>query len=288
MSAARRRPNADRHLRPRGSGPGDTAADLRPRDDAPCVTVAGVTARYDGGPTVLDHLDLTAPAGGITAILGPNGVGKTTLLNVILGWHRPEAGHVALFGRDLAALSRDEAGRTVSLVPQDEHIPFEYSLLDYVLLGRTPHLNTLAVPGEDDRRRAVEALERVGLDKRAYNPVTETSGGEKQLVMIARSLCQDTPLLVLDEPAAHLDLANRRRLVNLITDLRDTHRRSVLFTTHDPDLAAVAADEIILLRDGGSVIQGSPGEVLTGDTLSATFGIPLEVHWRGRHPHIVW
>ncbi|MFP4152281.1 MAG: ABC transporter ATP-binding protein, partial [Alkalispirochaeta sp.] len=178
-----------------------------------CVTVAGVTAGYDGGPTVLDRLDLTAPAGGITAILGPNGVGKTTLLNVILGWHPPEAGGVALFGRDLATLSRDEAGRTVALVPQDEHIPFEYSLVDYVLLGRTPHLNALAVPGDEDRRRALEALERVGLDGRAHCAVTETSGGEKQLVMIARSLCQDTPLLVLDEPAAHLDLANRRRLV---------------------------------------------------------------------------
>jgi iron complex transport system ATP-binding protein len=195
---------------------------------------------------------------------------------------------VSLFGRDLAAMPRAEAGRTVSLVPQDEHIPFEYTLLDYVLLGRTPHLNALAVPGEADRQLGLASLERVGLAEHAHAPITETSGGEKHLVMIARSLCQNTPLLVLDEPAAHLDLANKRRLVNLITELRDENDGSVIFTTHDPDLAAVAADEIILLLDGQTHIQGVPETVLTGEHLSATFGVPLEVHWRGRHPHIVW
>jgi iron complex transport system ATP-binding protein len=123
--------------------------------------------------------------------------------------------------------------------------------------------------------------------ERRFDPVTDISGGEKQLVLLARSLCQEPRLLLLDEPSAHLDIANKRRLVNLIQDLRNTGV-TVVLTTHDPDFAAVTSDEIVLLSDGNLLAQGAPSEVMTSALLSAAFRIPLQVDWQNNHPHIIW
>ncbi|MFA7565585.1 MAG: ABC transporter ATP-binding protein [Alkalispirochaeta sp.] len=256
-------------------------------DVSPAVTVQNASFAYTDGLPVLSSLSLSISTGRVTAILGPNGVGKTTLLNMILGWIRPSEGAVLLFGQSLTSMSRRDAGRTVSIVPQDEHLAFEYSLLDYVLLGRSPHLNALALPGQQDIAMADRCLKRVGMYERRFDPVTDISGGEKQLVLLARSLCQEPRLLLLDEPSAHLDIANKRRLVNLIQDLRNTGV-TVVLTTHDPDFAAVTSDEIVLLSDGNLLAQGAPSEVMTSALLSAAFRIPLQVDWQNNHPHIIW
>ncbi len=251
------------------------------------VAIHGASFRYDDGPEILSSLSLTIPAGKVTALLGPNGVGKTTLLNMILGWVRPQAGSIHLFGRPLSAMTRRDAGRTMSIVPQDEHVAFEYSLLDYVLLGRSPHLNTLALPGESDLSIAEAALNRVGLFERRMDPVTEISGGEKQLVLLARSLCQEPRLLLLDEPSAHLDLGNKRRLVNLIHEMR-ADGVTIVLTTHDPDFAAMTSDEIILLSHGRLLAQGTPRGIMTSELLSRAFNLSVQVSWQEGHPHIIW
>jgi iron complex transport system ATP-binding protein len=258
-----------------------------PVPPVPAVAVRDASFRYDDGPVILADLSLSISAGIVTAILGPNGVGKTTLLNMILGWNRPRTGSVHLFGEPLSGMTRRDAGRTMSMVPQDEHVAFEYSLLDYVLLGRSPHLNALALPGEKDLHIAEGSLQRVGLLDRRFDPVTEISGGEKQLVLLARSLCQEPRLLLLDEPSAHLDLANKRRLVNLVHELR-SDGVTIVLTTHDPDFAAMTSDEIILLSQGRLLTQGTPRGVMTSALLSRAFDLSLQVSWQDGHPHIIW
>ena len=236
---------------------------------------------------ILREVTLAVPAGGINAILGPNGVGKTTLLSLILGWLTPRRGRIALFGESIVALGRRGMGRTVSLLPQDEHIAFEYRLIDYVLLARAPYLSPLETPRAADRDIAYEALERVGMVERALVPITEVSGGEKQLVMLARCLAQQPRLLLMDEPTAHLDLFNKRRLVDLLHSLRDDGVTTI-FSTHDPEFASICADRLILLHDGGCPAHGPTSEVMREDLLRLLFDVPLTIaHVAGR-PVVMW
>lgn len=264
-------------------------------DHPPAIRLTSVDFGYphrnkpatEQGPLVLKNLSLAIPPGSITAILGPNGVGKTTLLNLILGWLQPRAGNVTLFGQDTSTATRREMGRTLALVPQDEHIPFEYTMRDYVLLGRAPYLGPLQAPGAEDITIAESALETVGLRHLADRSVAETSGGEKQLAMVARALAQEPRVLLMDEPTAHLDLRNRRRAVDLIR----RHRRegvTVVLTTHDAEFAAAAADRMILLSSGILVAEGPVTDVMTGENLSRVFSIDLEVQEIGGRAIVIW
>ncbi len=229
------------------------------------------------GRPVLRELTLEVPQGAVTAILGPNGAGKTTLLNICLGWLRPDTGRVELSSRPLGDFSRRETGQRMSLVPQSEHIPFEYSLLEFVLLGRAPYLSALESPGDGDIEIAMEMIERVGLSDRSADSVLATSAGEKQLVMLARSLTQQPELLLMDEPSAHLDLRNKRRLIGLV-DAEVERGCSVLLTAHEPEFAAAVASHVILMRRGQVVTAGSVDEVMTTEYLSATYETNVTAH----------
>jgi iron complex transport system ATP-binding protein len=254
------------------------------------ITVSEIRFRYaadEDGEDLLRGLTASVAAGSVTALLGPNGVGKTTLLNLILGWLRPRHGTVSLFGRELGSLSRRETGRTLSLLPQEEHVPFEYSALEYVLLGRTPYLPPLSAPTDDDRRIAGEALERVGVGSIAGEPITEISGGERQLVMLARSLAQEPRILLMDEPTSHLDLANKRRLADLIRTLA-AEGTTVLFTTHDPEFAAVCADNLLLVTEGKLLAHGPVRHVMTAELLTRVFGVDVTVAEVAGRPVVFW
>lgn len=249
--------------------------------------VAGYGEARSERHEVLHGVSLAAARGSITAILGPNGVGKTTLVNVVLGWMEPWAGGVQIAGAPLASLSGTERGRLISLVPQGDHIPFEYSILDYVLLGRAPYVGRMQAPRREDADVALAAIERAGLAGRADHGVLETSAGERQLVLLARSLAQDPRLLLLDEPSAHLDLANKRRLVHLLR--REAgHGRTIVLTVHEPEFAAAVADIVVLLCAGRVLASGAPDEVMTAELLSETYGVPIEVHAVGDRRVFLW
>lgn len=241
--------------------------------------VAGYTATEgrEGRHEVLHGVDLHARPGTVTAVLGPNGVGKTTLLNVALGWIAPWSGAVSVEGHDLRTLVGSERGRLLSLVPQTDHVAFEYSILEYVLLGRAPYLGPLQFPTAADVEIARAALEQVGIAGMAERGVLETSAGERQLVLLARALAQEPKTLLLDEPSAHLDLANKRRLVGLLQDQAELGRAIVL-TVHEPEFAAALATTVVLLHEGNVLAKGRPEHVLTSELLSRLYGIPVSVH----------
>lgn len=241
------------------------------------LRLEGVTFDYStANGHAVENLNLEIASGTATAILGPNGAGKTTLLYLILGWLRPLKGRIWLDGRLLEGYTRRELGRRMSLVPQREHIPFEYSLLEYVLLGRAPHLPPLAMPGEADIQVAFSALERVGLGKMSHRSILTLSGGERQLVMIARALAQEPRLLLLDEPTSHLDLKNKHRVISLLRHLR-AQGATLLLTTHDPEVVSALATDVILMRNGHVLKAGPFQEIFTGPSLSYLYQLPVEV-----------
>jgi len=243
----------------------------------PAFALRGLRFGYgDGAPDVLRDLSLDIPAGTATAVLGPNGCGKTTLLHVVLGWLAPRAGEVIIDGRRQGEIPRRERGRLMALVPQAEYVPFDFSVLEYVLLGRTPYVGVLEMPSEEDRAVAFESLASLGLAHLWHRPVPELSGGERQMVTLARALAQQTPLLLLDEPTAHLDLGNKGRLLDALQGLSG-RGTTVLFTTHDPETAALAARFLVLMRDGQVLAAGPLEEVLVAERLSATYGVPVRV-----------
>jgi len=225
---------------------------------------------------VLRTLSLEVRHGDITAILGPNGIGKTTLLHLILGWIKADSGSIYLEGKKQQRYSRREMGRLIGLVPQDEHITFEYSLLEYVLLGRAPHLHSLESPGEKDYKAAMVALEKVGLENLADRPVTHLSGGEKQLVLVARSLAQEPRILLLDEPMSNLDLANKIRLIEVLRSLKK-EGVTILFTSHEPEVAASISNYLVLMGHDNAIEHGTTETVLSSESLSRIYGITVKV-----------
>lgn len=246
--------------------------------ETPAATLTNITFAYGAGARpALNQVSLTIPAGNITAILGPNGSGKTTLLRLLLGVLQPATGQVLLGGRPRSAFSRAEQSRLIGLVPQSEHVPFDFTVLEYVLLGRAPYLGPLDLPGPEDRRIAGQSLEKVGIGHLAERAVPSLSGGELQLATIARTLAQAPRMLLLDEPTAHLDLGNQGRLLQIMRDLRDAGGTLVV-TTHDPNLAASVADLTVLMKDGQVLCSGSTEEVLTAPWLSQLYGTSILVH----------
>lgn len=241
------------------------------------LSLRKVTYRYDGNrQNALHEMNLDIREGSVTAILGPNGAGKSTLLHVMLGWLSPLDGSIWLKGRHLKEYSRREAGQIMSLVPQIENMPFDYSILEYVLLGRTPYLNPLESPRKGDLDIAMHAIDLAGLGGMAGRPVTSLSGGERQLVLLARALTQQPEMILLDEPTSHLDLANKARLMAILREL-NRGGSTILLTTHEPEAAAAVSTDVILMRAGQVVTSGSLQDIFTAENLTDTYGVPVRI-----------
>jgi iron complex transport system ATP-binding protein len=235
----------------------------------------------------LKDFRLQIEAGTITAILGPNGAGKTTLLHIALGWLRPSAGLVKLDGKPINQYKRRELGQWMGLVPQNENTPFDYSLLEYILLGRTPYMETLAMPGVRDMEISMQKLTDVGLASLSNRSMPSLSGGERQLVLVARALAQQPKLLLLDEPTSHLDLSNKSRLIHVMRDLQ-AQGVTIIFTTHEPDVACALATHVVLMREGEVLQTGPSDQVITDSALSELYRLPIHVRELDGKKVVLW
>ncbi|MCG8451732.1 MAG: ABC transporter ATP-binding protein [Spirochaetales bacterium] len=220
--------------------------------------------------------ELEVEPGETLCLLGPNGCGKTTLLEIMLGWRKPSSGCIQIGGMNLSELSSRERGQMMALVPQEERLPFEYCALDYVLLGRAPHLTPLQSPGEKDVILAQEALEEVGIGHLAQRPVPRLSGGERRMVLLARALAQNPSIMLLDEPANHLDPGNQERMLVLLKALQD-QGVTLVVSTHDPEFAGRISHKLALLKSSESLIVGSPQTLLTCENLESLYGTPVQI-----------
>jgi len=221
-------------------------------------------------------LDLSLGAGEVLCVLGPNGGGKTTLFRTLLGLLAPQSGAVLLEGQPIESMPRGEVARRVGYVPQGHVAQFAFSVREAVLMGRTTHIGLFAAPGAADRDAADRAIAALGIESLADRVVNELSGGERQLAMIARALAQGARALVLDEPTASLDFGNQVRVLRQIARLA-AEGYAVVFSTHDPGQAFLAATRVLLLAQGGALREGRPEEVITAETLRAVYGVEVRV-----------
>jgi iron complex transport system ATP-binding protein len=214
--------------------------------------------------------------GEVMCVLGPNGGGKTTLFRTLLGLLAPHGGSVFLENQLLESLSRQDIARRVGYVPQGHAGQFAYTVREVVLMGRTAHLGAFGAPERKDLEVADTALALLGLQALSERPITQVSGGERQLVLIARALAQQPRLLVMDEPTASLDFGNQVRILQRIRSLAAAGI-SVIFSTHDPDHAFLAADRALLLAEGRALEIGPPAAVIRPDTLHRMYGVAVSV-----------
>src|SRR5262249_6294603 len=240
------------------------------------VTLAGRALTIGYSDRVVGRgLDVTLAQGEVLALLGPNGGGKTTLLKTLLGILPPLAGEALIEGRLLDALSVRERARAIAYVPQLHTPTFAFTVESVVLMGRTAHGNLFSRPTAKDREVAHAALVRFGIADLGERPYTMISGGERQLVLLARAPAQEPRFIVLDEPTASLDFGNQGKVMREIRALAASGH-GVLFTTHDPNHALRAADRAYLLRDGERIADGPVHDVLTRPQLEALYRAPVE------------
>jgi len=226
---------------------------------------------------VLHGVDLQVGRGHMIALLGPNGSGKSTLLRALVGVLPASGGEALLYGRPLSSYRRREIARQVAVVPQMSSILFSFTALEFVIMGRTPHLGRLESESTKDRHLAAEAMRDTDTQHLSDRPVTELSGGELQRLSIARGLAQQTPIMLLDEPTAFLDINHQLQILRLLRKLNAEHAKTILCVSHDLNLTAAFFDRIALLKDGEIVAQGPPEEIITAERIQQVYGAQVRV-----------
>jgi len=242
----------------------------------PALRLAGLTVGYGTRPALQD-VSLTVRPGEFVALAGPNGSGKTTLLRCVLGFLTPEAGSVEVYGKPVRSLSVLERARSVAWVPQGETPRDDVRLLEYVLYGRFPYHGPLDAETAADRAIAWQVLHEVGLADRAKDGILSLSGGERQRAILARALAQTTPILLLDEPTSHLDIAHQLDLLGRVRKLTERGTVTVVAALHDLNLAARFSDRIVVLSRGRRVADGPPSDVISEELLARVWGVVADL-----------
>lgn len=228
------------------------------------------------GHEVLKNINFTISTGEVVCLLGPNGSGKTTLFKMILGLLSPSDGDVFIDDKPLHSLRRLEKARTLAYIPQIHIPPFPFTALDVVMTGRTPFINMLSTPSIKDRQFALHSLSRLNVEHLANRDYAQLSGGERQLILIARALAQSPRFLIMDEPTSYLDYGNQLRTLKTIRKLA-SENIGIILTTHVPDHAFLCANRLIALCNGEKIADGVPGEVLTPSILYQMYKVEVDI-----------
>jgi cobalamin transport system ATP-binding protein len=230
-----------------------------------------------GGRTVLRDLSFAVSEGDFFIIIGPNGSGKTTLMRAMAGLLQPQNGQIEMFERRLSSYKRKEFAQSVAFVPQGLPDDIPFTVAELVLMGRAPYNSTLGIESEEDHFISKQAMRFTEVGHLAARKFNQLSGGERQRVFIARAICQEPKLLLLDEPTASLDLAHQVRIMDLMERLKTEKGLTIVMVSHDINLAAMYGDCLLLLREGQIVRLGSPNHILDFKTLEETYGCMLLV-----------
>lgn len=233
---------------------------------------------YDYGDfPALKNLTFSVTTGDFFIIIGPNGSGKTTLMKVMAGLLKSQVDELEILNRPMDHYSRKALAQTIAFVPQMIPVDFPFTVTEIVLMGRSPYLGMLGLEQEKDLRIATQALSFTGVEHLAHRKLDQLSGGEQQRVFVAKAICQEPEIILLDEPTASLDLAHQVRLMDLMEKLKNERGITVVMVSHDVNLAAMYGDRLLLLNKGEMVRLGNPGEVLTFQTLEQVYGCTLLV-----------
>lgn len=241
------------------------------------IQVKNATFGYDANNNVFEDKNFAIGNGEILSILGPNGCGKTTLLKCLNGLFRLKRGEIYIEGKNINSLKRNVVGKKVGYVPQKQDWTFPYSVLDMVLMGRAPHINYFYSPKSKDIKIAEEAIENLGISHLADRPYPNISGGEAQIVLIARALAAEPMVLLLDEPTSHLDFKNQIVILNMLDKLAKEKNIAAIMTTHFPDHALSISDKALLMGNGKAGIMGNPSNVITEQNLMDVFEMNVRI-----------
>ena len=242
----------------------------------PVISVQGLGLCY-GKRQVLQDITMQVQRGEFYLIIGPNGSGKTSLLKGLANLLPTAGGRIEILGRPLTDYTRRQLAQKIAVVPQQISLDFPFTVTDTVLMGRAPHLGLMRVEGAVDHTLAAEAMHFTDVTHLADRRLDQLSGGERQRVIIARALCQQPEIILLDEPTASLDPAHQIQIMDLMERFRAEKGTTVIMVSHDLNLAALYGDRLLLLHNGRTEMVGSPVEVLTAERLAACYGCTMLV-----------
>ncbi len=243
----------------------------------PLITSQNLTCGYGEEP-ILHDISFSLNTGDFVGVIGPNGCGKSTLVRALTAILKPISGHVTLGNQNISSLSPRDISRQIAVIPQDTAILFGFSVLEMVLMGRTPHLKRLQRSGDHDHSVAERALEQTDMHHLKDRKMTELSGGERQRAIIARALAQEPCLLLLDEPDSHLDIGHQIEIFDLLDHLNRTRDLTLLCVSHNLNLAATYCRQLMLMQEGRILATGSPKETITSQNIKTLYGVNAAIH----------
>lgn len=242
----------------------------------PLMEIEGCSFAYDDNKNIFEDINFSVTPGDIFCILGANGTGKTTLIKCLTGLMKPNSGEIMIDGQDMNSFSRADLAKKIGYIPQIHNSTFPFTVLDVVLMGRSPHLDMFESPSDKDYEIALKALESLNISYMKDKPYTEISGGEQQLVFIARVLAQEPNILILDEPTSHLDFGNQIRTLNIIQKL-SSEGLAVIMSSHFPDHAFISATKVALMNEKRFLALGKPEDVITPENMKRIYGIDVKI-----------
>ncbi len=231
---------------------------------------------YNGKENIFEDISISIEEGNILCILGPNGTGKSTLIKCINGLLNLKYGEILLNNINIKTMNKADLAKLIGYIPQTHQSTFAFSVFDVVVLGRAPHLSLTEIPGEKDFKIASDALKSLGISHLRDKPYTQLSGGEVQLVLMARVLTQQPKILLLDEPTSHLDFGNQIRTLEVINQLAE-NGLSVVMTSHFPDHTFISSNQVAILNDGALMAMGTPEEVVTEENMRKAYSIDVKI-----------